>query len=413
MSLPPEGEQVLIVAPVGRDGPLLAATLQQAGFDCSCLQDAESLAARLVANAGALLLTEEALVPSLLERLQAALAVQPEWSNLPIVLLLNADAHLRVRGLLGSLLGPDKYVTILERPIPPRTFVEMIRAALWVRRRQYQVRALLDQLAVQNATLAREVVEREQAQWELRELNATLEQRVAERTAALEHSNRELGQFIYLASHDLRTPLRGIDQLAGFILQDADRILPPESREHLAKLRKRVKRMDTLLTDLLAYSHAGQSGHPPERVDVAVLARSVVDTLAVPPGFTVTLDEPLPIFYAQRTPFETVLRSLLDNAVKHHHNPAAGHVTLCAQDADGEFEFAVADDGPGIDPAYHERIFEAFQTLRPRDQVEGSGAGLAIVKRILESQGGTIWVDSRPSSGATFRFRWPKAPNGE
>jgi signal transduction histidine kinase len=165
--------------------------------------------------------------------------------------------------------------------------------------------------------------------------------------------------------------------------------------------------MDALLTDLLAYSRAGRQKHPIERVEPAVLVRSVVELLAPPPGFPVHVVEPMPTLITERIPLESIFRNLLDNAIKHHHCPASGQVTIAAQVSGSFIEFSVADNGPGIDPAFHDRIFEIFQTLKPRDQVEGSGIGLTLVRRLVESRGGQIQVASSPSQGATFRFTWP------
>jgi signal transduction histidine kinase len=254
----------------------------------------------------------------------------------------------------------------------------------------------------------RDISERKQTEAALRQLNATLEQRVAERTAELERSNRELDRFAYVASHDLRSPLRAINNLANWITEDAADVLPEASQVHLAKLRGRVKRMDALLNDLLDYSRAGRHHHSPERVDTASLIRSVVEMLAPPPGFVVNVAGTLPMLIAERIPLETVFRNLIDNAIKHHNHPGGGCVHISAQDQGQLVEFTVADNGSGIDPAFHGRIFEIFQTLQPRDQVEGSGIGLSIVKRHVESRGGAIWVDSRAAAGATFHFTWPK-----
>jgi signal transduction histidine kinase len=142
-------------------------------------------------------------------------------------------------------------------------------------------------------------------------------------------------------------------------------------------------------------------------VDANELVARVIDTVAPPEGYTVTVEGDMPTLYTFPAPLETVLRNLVNNAIKHHHKPE-GHVRISAKPVDGMIEFAVADDGPGIDPAFHDRIFQMFQTLRPRDQVEGSGIGLAVVEKIVTSVGGTIRVRSRPGRGATFRFTWPR-----
>lgn len=252
-----------------------------------------------------------------------------------------------------------------------------------------------------------DITARKQAEEALHQSQAELERRVEERTAELVQRNRDLDEFAYAASHDLRAPLRGIRNLADWIAEDAGGVLPPDSAAHLAKLQGRIQRMDDLLTALLAYSRAGRQRHAPERIEVAAILRQAFDLLAPPPSFILTLEEPLPVFEGERSPLETILRNLLGNAIKHHHQPQHGHAYVAAVQQGEWIEFTVSDDGPGIEAAYHERIFQIFQTLAPRDQVEGSGVGLSLVKRLVESRGGAISVQSAPGAGATFRFTWP------
>jgi PAS domain S-box-containing protein len=236
---------------------------------------------------------------------------------------------------------------------------------------------------------------------------SVLEERVVERTAELERSNRELDHFAYVASHDLKAPLRAIDNLSKWIESDAAALLPHDSQEHLAKLRGRVHRMERLLDDLLAYSRAGRVQHAPERVATGDLVRSIFDLLSPPPEFQLIMEDPLPTLVTQRVPLETVLRNLMGNAIKHHQRND-GCIRVTARDMLNWVEFSIADDGPGIAPGFHERIFELFQTLQPRDQVEGSGMGLAIVKKTVESVGGHTAVEAAAGKGAVFRFTWPK-----
>jgi PAS domain S-box-containing protein len=238
-----------------------------------------------------------------------------------------------------------------------------------------------------------------------------LEVRVAERTAELERSNQELNQFAYVASHDLKAPLRAIDALAGWISEDAAAVLPPRSADHLTKMRSRVRRMEKLLDDLLAYSRAGRIHHPPEDIDLALLVQDIAGVLSPPPGFAVIVEPPVPVLHTPRASLELVLRNLIGNAIKHHHR-TYGEICVRAVERGEMVEISVQDDGPGIAPAYHARIFEMFQTLQSRDKTEGSGMGLAIVKKLVEGNGGTIAVESQVGKGTTFRFTWPRTTNG-
>lgn len=241
----------------------------------------------------------------------------------------------------------------------------------------------------------------------LRELNATLEERIAQRTAELQRSNDELGQFAYVASHALKAPLRAVHLLAGWIQQDVGDALPSRSQEHLVKLQERVRRMETLVYDLLAYSRVGRESHAVERVDIAELIHSVFDILAPPPGFALKLPDELPVVQTERTPLETVFQNLIGNAIKHHDRAQQGSVEVRAHAEAAFVEFTVSDDGPGIAPEHHQRIFEIFKTLQPRDESKGSGIGLAIVKKAVEGHGGAIHVEPGQGQGVTFRFTWP------
>jgi signal transduction histidine kinase len=242
----------------------------------------------------------------------------------------------------------------------------------------------------------------------LTQANETLEQRVSERTAELERSLQTLNQFTYVASHDLKAPLRAIKHLVDWILQDAGEVLPKASKTHLAKLENRIRRMDKFLDDLLIYSRMERQYYKNhERVNTGALVEEIIELLAPPSDFRIIVQEDMPTLEAQRLLLELVFKNLIENAIKHHHG-TKGQVQISARDIGDFIEFAVTDDGSGIDPRFHERVFQIFQTLRPRDEVEGTGAGLAIVKKAVESQGGAITLISAEGQGATFCFTWPK-----
>jgi signal transduction histidine kinase len=184
--------------------------------------------------------------------------------------------------------------------------------------------------------------------------------------------------------------------------------MPRRTHDHLLKMRQRIERMEKLLNDLVAYTRAGRVRYREEQVNGVMLVEDVVSLLDAPPGFTISVSEPMPMMVTERVPLETTLRNLVGNAIKHHHHPSRGHVMISARELGEWVEFTVSDNGPGIAPEYQERIFGVFQTLRPRDEVEGSGMGLAIAKRLVEGRGGHIGVHSRLGEGCTFTFTWPK-----
>lgn len=235
------------------------------------------------------------------------------------------------------------------------------------------------------------------------------EEELRRQAQELARSNQELDDFAYIASHDLKTPLRGIDNLSKWVADDAGDALPEASREHLRKLRHRIARLDRLLDDLLQYSRAGHHKGDLLSVQTGPLVRSVVELLNPPPGFVVSVTDGMPLLKTHKTPLELVFRNLIDNAIK-HHDRAEGRIEISAAVKGRFVEFSVRDDGPGIPAEYHGRIFRMFQTLKPRDEADGSGIGLAVVKKVVERQGGQVSVESEDNGrGTTFRFTWPRA----
>jgi light-regulated signal transduction histidine kinase (bacteriophytochrome) len=226
---------------------------------------------------------------------------------------------------------------------------------------------------------------------------------------ALQRSNRALDAFAYAASHDLRAPLRGIANLAQWIEEDlqAQGGLRSETSEMLQLMRSRMHRMEALIEGLLEYSRAGRLHQKAESIDTGHLVREVVDLLAPADSASVAVPAALPTLMAERLPLQQVFMNLIGNALKHARREDP-HVVVEASDAGAFYEFSVRDNGPGIDPEYQDRIWGIFQTLAARDKVEGTGIGLALVKKIVDAQGGRAWVESRPGEGATFKFLWPK-----
>jgi len=222
----------------------------------------------------------------------------------------------------------------------------------------------------------------------------------------LRRSNEELEQFAYVASHDLKSPLRAIENLASWIDEDSGELLTEDSRNDLNLLRGRVHRMNQLLDALLEYSRIGREEDESRRTSAAEIVEQCVSLHAPPGGFEVQVTTGLPEMIAPPGALLRVFGNLIANAVKHHERKD-GCVEISWREVDNTHEFTVRDDGPGIDPRFHGRIFELFQTLKRRDEVEGSGMGLALVKKTVEALGGRIRVESEPGSGASFIFSLP------
>jgi len=234
----------------------------------------------------------------------------------------------------------------------------------------------------------------------------TAERELKKTAGELARSNEDLERFAYAASHDLRAPLRAIKNLVGWMEEDLAEKLDEENRGRMELVLSRVARLDKLVDDLLQYSRSGRSVGKIALVDANELFAETVELLA-PAGIEVVQSAPLPVFVTAGAPLQQVLRNLINNALK-HHDRAEGRVEVSARDVGPCYEFTVSDDGPGIAPKFHERVFGLFETLQPRDTVEGSGMGLAIVRRTVERLGGTISLESN-GRGATFRFTWSKS----
>ena len=221
----------------------------------------------------------------------------------------------------------------------------------------------------------------------------------------LSRSNIELDQFAYVASHDLKAPLRGVDNLLTWICEDIDD--KDLVADHIKMMRSRIHGMHTLLNDLLEYSRVGRIESSIFYADINQLAQDIFQQSSPPDGFQLKLTEPIAPFKALATPLTQVLRNLISNAIK-HHDKKEGVIKVSACDQGQFVEIAVEDNGPGIEEQYQERIFGMFEKLKSKDEVEGSGMGLAMVKKITESLGGTIRVTSTVGEGSTFYLQWLK-----
>jgi light-regulated signal transduction histidine kinase (bacteriophytochrome) len=225
----------------------------------------------------------------------------------------------------------------------------------------------------------------------------------------LSASNDELQAYAYASSHDLKSPLRGIKQLASWIeeeFEDAGIELPGDSKEHFLLLKSRISRMENLLCDLLEYSKVGHISGELTDINVKTMCQGLFDMLSTNSSVTLHVDD-IPNFKTLEAPLNLVLRNLLDNAIKHNRSDK-GNIWITVKDKDNYLEFTVKDDGPGVDPANFARMTKIFTTLQSRDEIEGSGIGLAIIQKIISKFEGHLTFESKVGEGLAVTFDWPK-----
>jgi light-regulated signal transduction histidine kinase (bacteriophytochrome) len=259
--------------------------------------------------------------------------------------------------------------------------------------------------------------------------NTELEARVEERTAALKseiavrrkaeldladtvkklkRSHRELREFTRISAHDLKTPLRAIGTLSDWIAEDYTRKFDEAGRQNAELLAGRARRMSNLLDAVMRYTDISIEDKAEEPVNVDEIVRDVIEELRAPRDIDITIETPLPNLTGDRKMLGEVFRNLIDNAVKNMDKPAK-EIRIGCLERDDEWQFHVTDNGRGIDQKYHDKIFQIFQMLERRDETDGIGIGLSIVKKIVEIYDGHVWVVSEPGKGSTFLFALPKA----
>jgi two-component system, NtrC family, sensor kinase len=317
----------------------------------------------------------------------------PITRDIPVVMLTSLEDRMAM--IDGLSAGADDYVA-------KSTDFDLLRARVLaqIRRKQFadENRIMREQLLLTEFEAAEGRAARKLAETRTVQLAAeNIERRRVE---------GEMRALIYVASHDLKAPLHAILHLAQWIDEDIGPAITPETTEYLRLLRGRVARLQVLLGGLLAYLRVGSVHSVVEDVDIGALVPDIVAALAPPAGFVVTCEGPMPVVRIDRSSIRIVLENLIGNAVK-HHDRADGRVTVSARVDAGVAEFRVGDDGPGILPQFHDRIFVIFQTLAERDELESSGIGLATVKKEVEGHGGQVWVESEPPvRGTTIAFTW-------
>jgi len=255
--------------------------------------------------------------------------------------------------------------------------------------------------------IVRDITDRKRAEGVVENLNKDLKSTVA----LLTQSNRQLRDFVYLAAHDLKTPLRGIGTLAQWLVDDYREKFDDEGRQQVNLLVERVERMNELINAILQYSTITRDRHKERPVDLNTLVGIVLVEVRPPPNIKVTINKNLPVVTCEETYLQQVFYHLLTNAVK-FMDKSDGRIAIDYTDKGNLWEFSVSDNGPGIAPRHFKRIFRFFQTLAPRDEFESTGIGLTIIKKIVELYGGKTWVQSKVGSGSTFFFTLPKQEMG-
>ena len=256
------------------------------------------------------------------------------------------------------------------------------------------------------ATMQSEINERRQLDQHLGEVNRDLAITINQ----LESAHKEVSDFAYAAAHDLKTPIRGMVTLVQWILQDHRDEASGPLLEHMELLHIRAQRCASLVDGILDYCRAGHHRGKIQHINGDVVIRRILDEIQPDISIDIDIQEKMPMIMADAMSFTNVIRPLLRNAIQ-YCDPTQGEVKITYKDNHDHWTFSVHDNGPGIAPEYHKRIFAIFQTLALRDETEHAGIGLTIAQKTVRAWGGDLWVESQPGQGSTFHFTWPKHPS--
>lgn len=270
-------------------------------------------------------------------------------------------------------------------------------------------------IAIENArlytALQRELAERKRAEDETRSLNNTLEARVRQRTAELEAANKELAAFTYTVSHDLRAPIRGIHGLTHLIIEEFEKDLPAEALTYIQRIQSNARQMGRLIDELLAFTHLGRQPLHKIDLDMEGLTHLVIGELMKKQTRRIDFAiQRLPDAHGDAALVRQALTNLLSNAIKFTCKTEHPLIEIGSLEQNGETVYFIRDNGVGFDMSYAGKLFGVFERLHRQDEFDGTGVGLAIVKRIFEKHGGRVWAEGAVGKGATFFFTLPAKP---
>jgi len=309
-----------------------------------------------------------------------------DWCDSFVPERARREVRLIISGLLRGQLDPFEY---FENPILTNRCAERLVA--------WHNAILYDENGKVEAVLSsgEDITERKQAEEQKTRL---LEE--------IENTNQELRDFAHVVSHDLKTPLRGIKMLADGLAASCANTLSEESKRQIDPLLKRVDRMHDLIDGILQYSRIGRTREKQTRVNLNKLVPEIIEIIGPPENIEIELEGELPTILCERTRITQVFQNLLSNAVK-YMDKSKGYIGVSCVEEKGMWKFSVADNGPGIEEKYFEKIFKIFQTLSTADESKSTGIGLSVVKKIVERYDGSVWVEAKPGYGSTFFFTLP------